>query len=98
MFTWLNKQGVQSDRGFVVQVVGRFLVEYRELGKTVSVEVEGCFFDGKAHVSISPTAFERWDGDPEWALLPSDKQDEILANFTEAMEFQGVEVHVEPEE
>jgi hypothetical protein len=29
MFTYLNKQGVESDAGFVVQFTGRFTLEYR---------------------------------------------------------------------
>jgi hypothetical protein len=40
MFTWLNKQGVRSDRGFEVQFTGRFDAEYREGGKVVKLYVE----------------------------------------------------------
>ena len=40
MFIWLNMQGVQSDRGFVVQFTGRFTAEYREHSKVVTLEVE----------------------------------------------------------
>jgi hypothetical protein len=29
-FTWLNKQGVESDEGLVLQRVDRFAFEYRE--------------------------------------------------------------------
>ena len=40
MFTWLNKQGVRSDRGFEVQFTGRFDAEYREGGRIVELYVE----------------------------------------------------------
>jgi hypothetical protein len=98
VFTWINSQGVRSDRGFEVESMGRFTIEYREGDRKVSVEVEGSFFGGKAHISILPTAFERWDDDPDWATIPTEKQDKMLANFTEAMEFQEVTVAIEPAE
>ncbi len=40
MFTWLNKQGVRSDRGFEVQRTGRFDAEYSEGGQVVELYVE----------------------------------------------------------
>ena len=40
MFTWLNKQGVQSDSGFIVQFTGRFTAEYREGGKIMTVALK----------------------------------------------------------
>ena len=98
MYTWLNKQGVQSDRGFMVQSVDRFTVEYREGVRKVSVEVENGMLGGKPCVSIYPAAFERWDGDPEWMIIPPETQDDMLAKFTDAMEFMGVAVVVEPAE
>jgi hypothetical protein len=97
MFKWLNKQGVESDRGFVVQSVGRFAVDYREGDKKIEVYVErGCVEGGKPAVIVEGNSFERWDGDPEWATLPLEKQDEMPTNFTEAMEFQGIAVVVPP--
>ncbi len=62
----------------------------------MSVEVEDGMKDG-VHpcVIIEPTVFERWDGDPPYVFLPQYKQDEMLANFTAGMEFQGVLVSVE---
>ncbi len=95
MFTWLNKQGVESDRGFVVQFVDRYTAEYREGTRKVTVEVEMGLPGGKPCIIISPNAFRRWDGDPPEAALPPKKQQEILANFSEAIEFQGLALVVE---
>jgi len=95
MFTWLNKQGVQSDKGFVVQCVARFRIEYRERDKVIGVYVEHTQLpDGQPSVSIKSASFERWDGDPSYIVLPQEKQDEMLANFTDAMEFQGLAVQL----
>jgi len=95
MFKWLNKQGVQSDKGYIVQVTGRFTIEYREKNKVIEVYVEpGILDNGRFCTIIEPHAFHKWDdGTP----INKDRQMEILKNFTDAMEFQniGVVVHGE---
>lgn len=91
MFTRLNKQGVQSDHGFTVQVVDRFAVEYKEAGKRMNVEVEfGVFENMKPCVNITKSAFARWDDDSK--ELPLQEQNRIRKNFTDAMEFQDLAV------
>lgn len=93
MFTWLNKQGVKSDKGFVVQSVARFVIEYREAGKCISVEVESDYTPGKKPVErVSSSNFCKWD---DGTVISSTKQKEIIQNFTEAMEFQGIGVIVD---
>jgi hypothetical protein len=94
MFTWLNSQAVRSDLGFEVESMGRFSVHYREGQKKVDVYVERGVDNGKPCVIIQPIAFERWDGDPESVTLPDEKQQQMLQNFIDAMEFQGVSVVV----
>lgn len=93
MFTWLNRQGVKSDKGFIVQSIGRFTIEYKEGSKCISVEVDnGRLPDGRFCEIISPDSFSKWDdGTP----VSKEKQKEILKNFTDAMEFQGLGVVVE---
>lgn len=93
MFTYINKQGVQSDRGFIVQSVARFIIEYRESDKCLSIEVESDYAPGvKPIEKISKYAIAQWDdGTP----ISPEQQKEILKNFTEAMEFQGIGVVVE---
>jgi hypothetical protein len=98
MFTWLNKQGVQSDRGFIVQVIDRFTIEYREAGNVISVPFEFGMSDHKVCVIVRPHAFARWDNDPPNAMIPLEKQQEIFANFKEALVFQRVNVIVEEAE
>ena len=91
MFTWLNKQGVKSDAGFIVQRVDRFVIEYRDEDCKISVDVEaGRTDDGRQCLNISRNAFEKWDGSS--VRSPPDEQARLLANFTAALEFQGLAV------
>lgn len=94
MFKWLNKQGVESTtKGFVVQSIDRFTIEYKEGNKHISLYVERGFLpDGKVCVYITPKAFQKWD---DGVLISTTKQIELLKNFKEAMEFQGVAVLVD---
>lgn len=90
MFTWINKQGVCSDRGFEVQRTGRFSAEYKEGGRIVKLYVESG--GGMPSIIINPDAFECWgDGTP----IPAVQRGEMLQNFKEAMEFQGLKLLIE---
>jgi hypothetical protein len=95
MFKWLNKQGVESDRGFAVQVLNRAAIEYREKSRNVKVEYEYGTWNGNNCVLIGSRAFVRWDNDPEGATNPLEKQQEMLSNFREAMEVLGLPVVVQ---
>jgi len=92
-FTWLNKQGVKSSKGFIVQCMGRFTAEYQECSRKITIELEiGKLPNGKYCDIIGSDAFSKWDdGTP----IPKEKQDEILQNYKDAMEFQGIGVIVE---
>ncbi|WP_150691567.1 hypothetical protein [Pandoraea communis] len=92
VFTWLNKQGVQSDRGFVVQFTSRFTAEYRENGKTITLDIEDGMSGGLPCISVSPNAFERWrDG----TAVSKNEQDQLFQNLKEAIEFQGLKLVIE---
>lgn len=92
MFTWLNKQGVRSDKGFEVQFTGRFDAEYREGGKKVSLYVEAGLMGGLQCIIVDPSAFDRWDGGE---LIDEAKRAELFQNLREAMEFQGLKLAIE---
>jgi hypothetical protein len=92
MFTWLNKQGVRSDRGFIVQFTGRFTAEYREGDKKVTLEIEDGISDGVQCISVDPSAFARWDGGAE---IAQDEQDRLFQNLKEAIEFQSLKLIIE---
>ena len=93
MFTWINKQGVKSNKGFVVQRVTRFTSEYLENNKVITIEVESSVLpSGKYCLIISSNAFIKWD---DGTLVNDKKQNEILNNFKDAMEFQDMSVIVD---
>ncbi|MFT3960438.1 hypothetical protein [Propionivibrio sp.] len=94
MFKWLNKQGVESDSGFVVQFTGRFTCEYRENGQKIEIEVESGFSGGRPSVSIKRDAFAQWGRLRPFHEAPAEEQARLLKNFKEAMEFQGLAVDV----
>jgi hypothetical protein len=93
VFTWLNKQGVRSDRGFVVQFTGRFTAQYRDEGKVVTLDVEDGLLGGQPCISVDPDAFEHWDG--ETKKIPPPEQARMFQNLREAMEFQGLKLVIE---
>jgi hypothetical protein len=95
MFTWLNKQGVESDRGFVVQFTGRFTAEYREAGRTITLRVEDGISGNVPSIILSPQAFEHWDNEPPGKKIPGAEQQRLLKNFRDACEFQGLKVVLE---
>lgn len=93
MFTWLNKQGVESSKGFIVQSVSRFIIEYKEGDKYISIEVQSDYAQGKKPYEIvSKNAFSHWS---DGSSIATKKQEEIIKNFKDAMEFQGIGVIIE---
>lgn len=93
MFTWINKQGVQSDSGYVLQITGRFSAEYREAGRIMTIDLEFGFSGGSPCVIIGRDAFRHWDGDQ--IALGADEQTRLQANFRRACEFQQLKVIAE---
>lgn len=85
MFSWMNKQGVQSNEGFEVQFTGRFTAEYREGKRYLVVDVED---GGNGQISFSVKAFERWAN----SSIPNDlvEQTRLQENFMAALRFQGL--------
>lgn len=90
MFTWLNKQGVVSDSGFILQFVDRFIAEYKEGVNTMKIEIEDGFINGKPTINVSHTAFAKWTGNGE--PVQAEDQKRIAENFRLACEFQGLSV------
>ena len=94
MFTWLNKQGVQSDAGFVVQFTGQFTCEYREGGRILELEVEDGVIGQQPCINVKRDAFANWSVAGVKYDIPEVQQLRMLQNFKDAMEFQGLHVVV----
>jgi len=87
-FKWLNKQGVESDTGFIVQFTDRFTAEYREGSKVIEVEVEDGLSNSKPCICFKESSFSHWSNSDE--KIPAEKQKEILNNFISGIEYQGL--------
>lgn len=81
-FRLLNKQGVESESGFVVQRTGRFTEEYRESARSIVIEVEGGFSGDKHVVSYSRASFTAWSSD-------ATEQQRAIDNYRKAIVFMG---------
>ena len=92
MFTWLNKQGVKSDKGFIVQRTGRFSSEYVDGTNKITIFHESGYFANTPALLVNASEFSRWD---DGSLIPISKQKEIIKNFCEAIKFQDLEVVVD---
>ena len=93
MFTWLNNQGVKSDKGFIVQCVSRFTFEYQEGTKILTINVETDFLEGrKPLIIVKKMDFTTWD---HGINISEEKIDRIISNFIAALDFQGINVEVE---
>jgi hypothetical protein len=92
-FTWLNKQGVRSDAGFELQFVDRFTMEYRQDGRTITLDIESGFLGAnQPAILMSPDALNAWDDGAE--LLPTEQR-QALQNVREALAFQGLGLSLE---
>lgn len=81
-FRWINRQGVESSEGFVVQSTGRFTQEYRESGRSIAIDIESELSGGQHVVSYSRKSFD--------ALSPNPvEQQRIIANYRAALQFMG---------
>ena len=94
---WLNKQGVESDKGFVVQFTGRSSVEYREDGRVLTIYVESSGeSSGLGDEYVCEDAFDRWDNDPPDMLNSASEKARIYSNLAEAFAFQGLRLVIQP--
>jgi hypothetical protein len=81
-FRWLNKQGVESESGFVVQRAGRFTEEYRERDRSIVIDVEGGVSGGKHVLNYSRASFAAWS-------IDAAEQQRAIDNYREALVFMG---------
>ncbi|WP_130459992.1 hypothetical protein [Azospira oryzae] len=93
-FKWLNKQGVESDSGFIVQFTGRFTCEYTENGRVLEIEVEDGEKAGRPCINIKHDAFAKWGKLRAFHEATEQEQERLMNNFKAAMAFQGLEVEV----
>lgn len=91
MFTWVNKQTVESSQGFVVQFTGRFTGTYREGKSIISFQKEAGISGGAQAIIVDSHAFDHWDHGEK---IEQAQQLQIFDNLRAACEFQDLRLVV----
>lgn len=84
-FVWINKQGVKSSAGFVLQRIDRFSYHYIENQKVLKVPVENGLVDD---LYLDPNA--QWEPPFENEKLKSEDIDRVCVNLQAAMAFKDM--------
>jgi hypothetical protein len=92
MFTWQNKQGVKSSKGFVLQSLDRYGYQYAEGSRTMRVDVEPQRNpSGEYSEEVSLKSISRWLPPHDNERIDQDKADAIRQNISDAMTFMQIE-------
>jgi len=91
-FQWLNKQGVASSAGFVLQSMHRYFYHYVEGPRLLKVIVEPCrdATTGVYYEEISGASLQAWS-QPSGAVLSEHEQVRVRSNVEAALTFMGIE-------
>jgi len=97
MFKWLNKQGVESDEGFVVQFTDRFSLQYIEEGRTTTLTIETGSSGGQGTIHVASDSFAESRSVRAFRTerASSEEQNRKVENLRRALEFQGLKLVVE---
>jgi len=85
-FTWLNKQGVQADEGFVVQRIDRYHYHYVENGHVLSIEIE----PGLQYTEVFLGERLQWEPPFENEEIDRQKATDIEDRIQKALAFMGI--------
>lgn len=85
MFEWINKQGVRSTDGFVLQRMSRYYYHYIDGADVLRVGVEPGL--KRSQVSLPSQAF--WEPPRDTEQVTSEELDKIEARLHEALTFMG---------
>lgn len=92
-FSWLNKQGVASDQGFVVQRVERFAYEYREGERVMRLDGESIYGNlGNASFGFGfhpGWRAAKWQAPFDAQDILAGDRDRIVQNIKAAFDFMG---------
>lgn len=92
MFSWINKQGVESSDGFVLQSVDRFGYRYTERQRALRIDVEPLWKpNGNYFESISEESFRSWLPPHEAEIITELEKKRLKSNVGSALTFMGVD-------
>ena len=83
MFRWLNKQGVESTDGFVLQRMDRYFYHYIEDDRVLKVIVE----PGLLYEEIHVLSLQHWQPPFGEDMIADADQKRIRANISTALDF-----------
>ena len=86
MFTWLNKQGVASDAGYILQRMHRFFYYYQEGDYVLQINVEPGSDCEEIFFSKNP----QWNVPHHLVSIDCEKLKNIQQNIEEALIFMGI--------
>ena len=92
MFYWLNKCGVESETGFVVQIIGVDLLSYRENGRKIDFYTETYQSGGVLYLDLWRTKLASWESGVK---ISEPSQEQILNNIRSALKFMEIELLVQ---
>lgn len=91
MFRWLNKQGVESSTGFILQSIDRYGYHYKEAGKTMRIDVEPCLASsGDYYEEVVEKSFCAWLPPHAAEVVTAEVRQRIKANVGSALSFMGI--------
>lgn len=91
MFEWLNKQGVKSETGYVLQRMHRFYYHYTEGDHVLKVEVESNLKVEEVFLASTPA----WEAPHESEPISVEKVSEIEGRIGEALKFMGIRYKIQ---
>lgn len=92
MFKWLNKGGVESDKGYIFQREHRFYYHYIEGTHVLVIYVEPFTDSNNVYFeTIMTSSFKHWQPPYESEILQENRVKEIVMNIDEALTFMEID-------
>lgn len=85
-FTWLNKQGVQSDGGFILQRMHRYYYHYIDGDHIIRVKVE----PGSNREQILLSSLSAWEPPHDGETIGTSIESKIRDNIAAALGFMKI--------
>ena len=92
MFEWINKQGVKSSDGFVLESAHRYYYHYSEGNLRMQINVEPRTLPGgRYHETIRLDSLRRWLPPHGTQAISPEEFERIRQNISSALTFMGIE-------
>jgi hypothetical protein len=89
-FRWINKQGVETESGVVIQFTGRHSLEYRSRRGKIKIHIEDGGTDTKPLIIVHERSIDRWSGGIFGMKVTDAERRAVIEVLREALAFQGL--------